>query len=116
MSAKPARISSYLGHIREAIERIETYIPGITAEQFGSNRLVQDAVIRNLEIIGEASRNNLKIDPQFEQNHPDVELSSAYQMRNALAHGYFSIDIAMVWRTITNDLPKLKAAMARIEQ
>lgn len=73
MNAKPARISSYLGHIHEAIERIETYIPGMTAEQFGSNRMVQDAVIRNLEIIGEASRNILKIDPQFEQNHPDVE-------------------------------------------
>ncbi len=116
MNAKPARISSYLGHIHEAIERIETYIPGMTAEQFGSNRLVQDAVIRNLEIIGEASRNILKIDPQFEQSHPDVELSSAYQMRNALAHGYFSIDIAMVWRTITNDLPNLKAAIARLER
>lgn len=116
MSAKPARISTYLGHIHEAIERIETYTPGMTADEFVSNRLVQDAVIRNLEIIGEASRNILKIDPQFEHDHPDVELSSAYQMRNALSHGYFSIDIAMVWRTIANDLPKLKAAITPIER
>lgn len=96
MSAKPARISACLGHIREAIERIEAYINGTTLEQFGTNRLVQDAVIRNLEIIGEASRNILKIDPRFQLDHPEVELSSAYQMRNALAHGYFSVDIAMV--------------------
>ncbi|MCD2172994.1 HepT-like ribonuclease domain-containing protein [Rhizobium sp. C4] len=116
MSAKPARISSYLGHIHEAIGRIEAYIHGVTLDEFVSNRLVQDADIRNLEIIGEASRNILKIEPRFEQDHPDIELSSAYQMRNALAHGYFSVDIAMVWRTVTNDLPKLKIAIATIQR
>lgn len=115
MSDKPERVSAYLGHIDEAIERIEAYIRDTTQDQFGTNRLVQDAVIRNLEIIGEASRNVLKIDPRFQLDHPEVELSSAYQMRNALAHGYFSIDIAMVWRTITNDLPNLKAAIRRVE-
>lgn len=94
MSAKPARVSSYFGHIEEAIARIEAYINGLTLRQFSNNGLVQDAVIRNL--IGEASRNILKIDPLFEQDHPDPELSSAYQMRNALAHGYFSIDVALV--------------------
>lgn len=78
MNAKPARISSFLGHMREAIERIEVYVQGVTLEQFVSDRLIQDAVIGNLEIIGEASRNILKIDPQFEQRHPDIELSSAY--------------------------------------
>jgi uncharacterized protein with HEPN domain len=98
------------------IERIEAYINGTTLEQFGSNRLVQDAVIRNLEIIGEASRNILKIDPRFQLDHPEVELSSAYQMRNALAHGYFSVDIAMVWRTVTSDLPRLKTAIAKLDQ
>lgn len=114
MSAKPARVSAYLGHIREAIERIEAYLGATTLEQFGSNRLVQDAVIRNLEIIGEASRNILKIDPRFQLDHPEVELSSAYQMRNALAHGYFSVDIAMVWRTVTTDLPRLKIAIIKL--
>ena len=56
MSAKPARVSAYLGHIHEAIERIEAYTQELTQDQFTENRLVQDAVIRNLEIIGEESQ------------------------------------------------------------
>jgi uncharacterized protein with HEPN domain len=69
--------------------------------------LVQDAVIRNFEIIGEASNNIEKHYPDFAVAHPELPLSFAYQMRNAVAHGYFKVDFEIVWRTIHRDLPDL---------
>ena len=70
--------------------------------------LVQDAVIRNLEIIGEASNNIQQHCPDFAAAHPELPLSSAYQMRNAIAHGYFKVDFEIVWKTIQRDLPNLR--------
>ena len=57
------------------------------------NKLVQDAVIRNFEVIGEASNNIEKHYPEFVVEHPELPLVSAYQMRNAVAHGYFKVDL-----------------------
>ncbi len=74
---------------------------------FLSDPLVQDAVIRNLEIIGEASNNIEKRFPKFASAHPELPLSFAYQMRNAIAHGYFKVDFEVVWKTIQRDLPNL---------
>ena len=70
-------------------------------------RLTQDAVIRNLEVIGEASNNIQKRFPDFAAAHPELPLASAYQMRNAVAHGYFSVDLEIVWKTIQGDLATL---------
>jgi uncharacterized protein with HEPN domain len=78
--------------------------------------LVQDAVIRNLEVVGEAA-NNIKIaDPGFLSSHPAVELDAAYRMRNALAHGYFTVNASVVWKTVQRDLPILKAQMEAIRR
>lgn len=71
--------------------------------------MTQDAVIRNLEVIGEASRNIEHTYPEFAATHPDLPLTAAYEMRNALAHGYFKVDLMIVWKTLENDLPKLQA-------
>ena len=101
------RLTDYLAHILEAIERIEEYVSEMDELAFLNNKLVQDAVIRNFEIIGEASNNIEKRFPEFGMTHPELPLSSAYQMRNAMAHGYFKIDFEIVWKTICNDLPKL---------
>ena len=57
------------------------------------NKLVQDAVIRNFEVIGEASNNIERHYPEFVVEHPELPLASAYQMRNAVAHGYFKVDL-----------------------
>ena len=75
--------------------------------------MVQDAVIRNFEIIGEASRNIERVDPQFLVSHPELPLSFAYDMRNVLAHGYFKVDLAVVWKTIERDLPYLEEQVTR---
>lgn len=103
------RLADYLAHILEAIQRIEEYVSNIDEVAFLSNKLVQDAVIRNFEIIGEASNNIEKHFPEFVAMHPELPLASAYQMRNAIAHGYFKVDFEIIWKTIHSELPGLYA-------
>jgi uncharacterized protein with HEPN domain len=104
MSRDSQRLADYLAHIVEAIERIRQYTKDMTELAFLENRLVQDAVIRNLEIIGEASNNIEKRFPDFAASHSELPLAFAYQMRNAVAHGYFKVDLEIVWNTINSDL------------
>jgi uncharacterized protein with HEPN domain len=107
MTRAPHRLDDYLAHILEAIERIEEYVSDLDEAGFLGNKLVQDAVIRNFEIIGEASNNIEKYHPEFSAAHPELPFAAAYQMRNAVAHGYFKVDFEIVWKTICNDLPGL---------
>jgi uncharacterized protein with HEPN domain len=107
MSRDPQRLHDYLAHILQAIERIEKYTENFIELTFLENQMVQDAVIRNFEIIGEASNNIEKHHPAFAAAHPELPLAIAYQMRNALAHGYFKVDLELLWRTICCDLPDL---------
>jgi uncharacterized protein with HEPN domain len=108
MSRDQQRLIAYLAHLLEAIDRIDHYTHGMHEAAFLQNQLVQDAVIRNLEIVGEASRNIHTHHPEFAAAHPDLPLAAAYQMRNAIAHGYFKVDLQIVWRTIERDLPSLR--------
>lgn len=109
MTRDQQRLVDYLTHIVEAIERINYYTGGMDEGTFLRDQLVQDAVIRNFEIIGEASNNIEKRYPEFAAAHPELPLSFAYQMRNALAHGYFKVDFEIVWKTIQRSLPGLLA-------
>ena len=106
MSRHPQRLADHLVHILQAIERIQRYT-GIDEAGFLGNEMAQDAVIRNFEVIGEASRNVEREPPDFAAAHPELPLAFAYEMRNALAHGYFKVDLALVWRTVGSDLPRL---------
>ena len=108
MSLHPLRLNDYLGHILEAIGRIHEYVEDMNEVDFLSNKLVQDAVIRNFEIIGEASRNVERVAPEFVAQHPELPLSFAYEMRNILAHGYYKVDLGVVWNTVERDLPYLQ--------
>jgi uncharacterized protein with HEPN domain len=101
------RLKAYLGHILEAIERCHEYVEDIDEVAFLQDRKTQDAVIRTLEVVGEASNNIRKHYPEFVRQHPEVPFGFAYGMRNALAHGYFKVDFELVWKTIHNDLPGL---------
>lgn len=107
MTRDPQRLADYLSHILEAIERILRYVDGIDVAAFLRNDMAQDAVIRNFEIIGEASHNIEMHYPEFAADHPELPLAFAYQMRNAIAHGYFKVDLEIVWKTIHADLPRL---------
>ena len=108
MNRDAQRLSDYLSHILEAIERIERYTGDIDEVAFLRNEMVQDAVIRNFEIIGEASHNIEIHFPEFAATHPGLPLAFAYQMRNAVAHGYFKVDLEIVWKTVQNDLTLLQ--------
>jgi uncharacterized protein with HEPN domain len=101
------RLAGYLAHILEAIERIDRYTEGMSEKAFMGDEMAQDAVIRNLEIIGEASHNVETHFPEFAATHPELPLAFAYQMRNAVSHGYFKVDLQVVWKTIQRDLPGL---------
>ncbi len=108
MSKDKQRLIDYLKHILEAISRIQRYIEDIDEIAFLGNELIQDAVIINIEIIGEASRNINKHYPEYTEQHANIPFAIAYEMRNALAHGYFKVDLEIVWRTIERDLPELE--------
>ena len=107
MSSPQQRLRDRLRHILQAIERIDRYTATMDQSTFLDDSLVQDAVIRNLEIIGEAANDILKRHSEFAAARPHLPLTQAYQMRNALAHGYFSVDFRLVWQTVVSDLPSL---------
>ena len=108
MSRDALRLADYLGHILEAIAQIQNYCEDIDEVSFLENRMIQDAVIRNFEIIGEASKNIERVAPEFVAAHPELPLAFAYDMRNLLAHGYYKVDVTVVWKTIERDLPYLQ--------
>ena len=83
---------------------------------FLDNPMAQDAVIRNIEIIGEASNNIEKHYPEFAAANPELPLVSAYEMRNTVAHGYFKVDLEIVWKTIHSDLPRLYQQVSKVAQ
>lgn len=107
------RLTDYLDHIRVAIDRILEYTAGLDQDAFARDARTQDAVIRNIEIIGEASNRIRTKHPEFARTHPDLPFAAAYQMRNAVAHGYFEVDISVVWKTIRSDLPRLRNMINR---
>ena len=101
----------YLKHINEAIESIEEYLHGVSYDKFKSNKMMIDAVVRELEIIGEASNN---LSDNFREKHSDVFWRQMKDMRNFLIHEYFGVNTKIVWDTCKNDLPVLKQFISTI--
>ena len=101
----------YLRHILDAIEKIEGYLKSVSAEQFLQDRLLQDGVVRRLEIIGEASRN---LSDELRQKHPEVPWGQIIGLRNRITHAYFNVDLHIVWEIVQNDLSPLKQQVERI--
>ena len=107
------RVDDYVSHIVEAIDRIHRYVEDMTESTFLFDEKTQDAVVRNFEILGEASNNIEKFHPAFARAHADVPWALMYTMRNRIAHGYFKVDYELVWETIHADLPELRELVAR---
>ena len=101
-----------LEHIRDCIEKIE-YLAQILHNQdnFEQKWIEQDAIIRNLEIIGEASVN---ISDDLKQNYPDVSWKEIRGMRNFVTHQYFGVELSDIWSTAINDIPLLKKQIQKI--
>ena len=96
---------AYLLHMLEFIKNIETYTKRKGKEGFFANKLIQDAVVRNLEIIGEAAKN---IPSNVRGKYPNIEWKKIAGMRDILAHDYIGVDIERVWGVVKNRLPALK--------
>ena len=101
----------YLDDILEAIDRINEYVRGMDDEAFGSDRKTQDAVVRNLEVIGEASRN---LSDELKALSDDIEWSKIIAFRNILVHEYFGVSIPIVWDIILNKLDPLRKACTKL--
>ncbi|SAK47086.1 hypothetical protein AWB75_01019 [Caballeronia catudaia] len=107
MSRDAVTLREYIDHVITAIGRIKRYTDGLDEAAFRNDEFAQDAVIRNVEVVGEACRNIRRYFPTFAAQHPEVPFQSAYEMRNALTHGYHKIDLGILWVTIREDLPAL---------
>jgi len=101
----------YIQDILESIEAIEEYVQSTTEEQFYRNRQVQDAVLRRLEIIGEAVKN---LDEDFRNRYPEIPWKKIAGLRDVLIHEYFGVSLKRVWRVIKIDLVDLKLQISRI--
>jgi uncharacterized protein with HEPN domain len=111
---KALRVPDYLGHMLDAIHRIQRYVQGMSGSAFKDDQLVQDAVIRNIEIIGEAASNIANVAPGFTQQHSAVPWTALYAMRNRVSHGYWIVDLDVVWQVIQKDLPELETEISQL--
>lgn len=108
------RAHDYLEHMLNACDRVIEYVSGMTKDDFLGNRLVQDAVLRNIEILGEATNNLLECSPGIETDHPEIPWIDIYGMRNRIAHGYFFINFEVVWGVVSNRIPTLRLQVAEL--
>ncbi|AMQ18724.1 HepT-like ribonuclease domain-containing protein [Thermococcus peptonophilus] len=101
----------YLNDIAEAISLIEEFTEGMTFEEFLADRKTQFAVIRALEVIGEAAK---AIPDDFKRSHSRLPWREMARMRDKLIHAYFGVDLRVVWKTIKEDIPLLKEMLSDV--
>jgi uncharacterized protein with HEPN domain len=95
--------------ILDAIDRITSYVEGMDYDDFLADRKTQDAVTRNIEIIGEAAR---ALPEDFKERHAEIPWSEIVAMRNVIVHQYFGILPEVVWDVVKNELPTLRSQIA----
>jgi uncharacterized protein with HEPN domain len=111
----PERVEDYLVYIAAAIERATGYVQHLDSlEALEHNQQAQDAVARNIQVIGEAATKIQKMAPDFAANHPELPWTERRGMRNKMIHNYFDVDWKIVWSTVKNDLPQLKQQIDRL--
>ncbi|MEK7521319.1 MAG: DUF86 domain-containing protein [Patescibacteria group bacterium] len=104
--------SAYIQDIAQAITKIEHYCRGVNFKTFSEEEMRHDAVVRQLEIVGEATN---KLSEDFRKEYPDFPVKEAISMRNFLIHGYNEINLAVVWKTVQEDLPLLKEHVSKLQ-
>ncbi len=98
-------------HILDAIDRVQAYTQGMDLDAFGSDMRTMDAVIRNLQVIGEAAR---LVPEELQKSHPEIPWRLMRGMRHVLVHEYDRVNAAVVWDTIHANLPPLVPLLQRI--
>ena len=104
---------AYVEHILLCISKIQEYTKNIEQTEFNKNELIQDAVIRNIEIIGEATK---KISDNLKSQYREIPWKEMSGMRDKLIHDYLGVDAKVVWKTIKEDIPALKRLLKEIKK
>ena len=108
---KKAEFQDYVDDMLDAAGKIQAFLLHDNFESFSKDEKTQFAVIRALEIIGEASN---KIPASIKKKHPDIPWRAISGMRNKLIHDYFGVDIDVVWKTAMEDIPSIKIGRAHV--
>ena len=108
ISKSDLRAPDYFEHLLQACDRILQYTSQMTHDRFMADSMVQDAVLRNIEILGEATRNLMECLPDLQSTYPQIPWIDIYGMRNRIAHGYFFINFELVWTVVVGNIPELR--------
>lgn len=108
------RLSDYLDHMRQATRDACSFVAGMSKEEFLGDRRTQQAVIMSLVIIGEAATKVMDGYAEFIDAHAEVPWRSMRGMRNRVAHGYFDVNLDVVWETVQTALPELLNQLSRV--
>jgi uncharacterized protein with HEPN domain len=111
---KPTRLPDYLQHIRQAAQEACEFASGMTRESFELDVRTQKAIEMNLVVIGEAASRVLEHHADFARRHPELPWREMRGMRNRMAHGYFEINLDVVWNTVQTALPALLAQLSAL--
>ena len=111
----PDRVQDYLEHIAQALNRATTYLQHLDDfAPFEQDQRSQDAVLRNITIIGEAVSRIYRAAPNFIAEHPELPWAIIRAMRNLVIHEYSYVDLQIIWRTVKDDMPAMKRQIDRL--
>lgn len=110
MSSRPIHL--LIEDIRESLEKIQRFVSGLTQAAFSADDKTVDAVVRNLEIIGEAAN---RLPEEFKSQHQTIEWRKIIGLRNRIVHDYFGVDLEIVWRILKDDIPDFIDSIKKIQ-
>ncbi len=101
------RLADFLNHMRQAATDARGFVAGMSKEDFLADKRTQNAVVMSLVVVGEAATRIMERHPDFDERHPHIAWRGMRGMRNRIAHGYFDINLDLVWETTQSALPAL---------
>jgi uncharacterized protein with HEPN domain len=104
--------SLYIDHILSSIKKIQEYISDMDLSTFLNDQKTQDAVVRQFEIIGEATK---RISADYRDKHSEIPWADMAGMRDVLIHDYIDVNLEIVWKTATEDIPEIKEAISKLQ-